>query len=142
MKCVVTLPFSLQSWKKPSFQPPKWAFPVVWTYLFVTMGYASYIVWNAGGGFNGPAQKALILYGAKLAVNWTWSPICFGMRNLGGGFATLTVLWGLVAATGYEFYKIQPWAGYTFVPYLAWVTLACALNYRVWKDNPQSIKDE
>ena len=93
--------------------------------------------------FNGSSQNALILYGAQLAVNWAWSPIFFGAKNLGGGFATISVLWGLVAATvtGYEFFMIKPWAGYAFLPYLAWVSLATTLNGRTWKLNPKSIKD-
>ena len=113
---------------------------MAWSYLYGTMGYASYVIWNTGG-FNGGSRNALILYGTQLAVNWAWTPIFFGAKNLGGGVATISVLWGLVAATGYEFYKIKPWAGYAFLPYLAWVSLATALNYRIWKDNPKSIKD-
>jgi len=126
--------------KKPSWRPPKWAFPVAWSYLYGTMGYASFVIWNTGG-FSGGSRNALILYGAQLAVNWAWTPIFFGAKNLGGGVATISVLWGLVAATGYEFYKIKPWAGYAFLPYLAWVSLATTLNYRTWKLNPKSIKD-
>ena len=50
----------------------------------------------------------------------------------------LALTWMTVALTGYEFYKIVPLAGYLFIPYLAWLSLAGALNYRVWKDNPSS----
>ena len=54
----------------------------------------------------------------------------------------LTLTWMTVAVTGYEFYKIVPLAGYLFIPYMAWLSLASALNYRVWKDNPSSDQKE
>ena len=58
--------------------PPRLAFPIVWSYLYFSMGYASYTVWNIGGGFYGPAQKGLILYAMKLAAVWAYTPIAFG----------------------------------------------------------------
>ena len=54
----------------------------------------------------------------------------------------LTLTWMTVAVTGYEFYRIVPLAGYLFIPYMAWLSLAVALNYRVWKNNPSSVQKE
>jgi len=45
-------------------------------------------------------------------------------------------LWLSVAATMLAFFSLDTWAGLLFVPYLAWVTIAAALNFSVMVKNP------
>lgn len=72
-----------QKLKKPWFCPPEKAFPIVWTSLYASMGYASYLVYRDGGGFDGPARVPLMIYGAKLLVNFAFTPVFFGLKQLG-----------------------------------------------------------
>lgn len=106
------------------------------------MGYASYMVWKEGGGFQGEAKEALMLYAASLAVNWSFTPIFFGAKSLKGGLICTSTLWGLIVATGLKFYRIVPLAGYLFIPYLIWDSLATALNFNIWMNNPKAIEKE
>ncbi|XP_046382542.1 translocator protein-like [Ischnura elegans] len=130
----------LKTWykdlKKPSWCPPNAAFPVAWTTLYTGMGYASYLVWRDGGGFDGDARLPLALYASQLALNWAWSPIFFHYHSFKWSMVNITLLWGNVAACAYYFWEINRPAGLLMVPYLGWLTLAAAITYRIWQDNP------
>ncbi|XP_023345705.1 translocator protein [Eurytemora carolleeae] len=120
--------------KKPEWRPPNWAFGPVWSSLYASMGYASYLVYRDGGGFSGAAVP-LALYGSQLALNWAWTPVFFGQHNVKGGFYLICALWVNVAACGLSFYGVNKTAGYLMAPYLAWLSLATMLNYSIWKMN-------
>lgn len=126
-----------QSLKKPNWTPPNWAFGPVWTSLYCTMGYSSYLVWRDGGGFEG-ASLPLAVYGMNLALNWSWTPLFFGAHNIKLALYEIVALWGSTVAVAITFYKVNSTAGYLIIPYLAWNSLAMALNYTIYRDNKQS----
>jgi len=128
--------------KKPWFCPPAWVFGPVWTTLYVSMGFASYLVYRDGGGFQGSGRNALILYGTQLAFNWAWTPIFFGAHKLKLALADILCLDVTVAATMYAFFQVNPIAGALLVPYQIWLTLATTLNYRIALDNAEEEEDK
>ncbi|KAK7493141.1 hypothetical protein BaRGS_00015662 [Batillaria attramentaria] len=124
-----------QKLKKPSWMPPYWIFGPVWTYMYSSMGYASYLVWRDGGGFDGEAALPLTVYGVQLILNWAFTPLCFGAKSLKWGLIELVGLLGAIAGTMYTFYPVSRLAAGLLVPYFGWVTLATALTYTIWRDN-------
>uniref|UniRef100_G1NLY2 Translocator protein n=2 Tax=Meleagris gallopavo TaxID=9103 RepID=G1NLY2_MELGA len=129
------IPEWYESLQKPSWCPPNWVFAPVWGTLYTSMGYGSYLVWKELGGFSEKAVVPLGLYAGQLALNWAWTPIFFGAHKMGWGLATLLLTTGTATATTASWYHINRTAAYLMVPYLAWLTMASALNYRIWKDN-------
>ena len=115
----------------PPLSPPGWLFPVVWTLLYLMMGYAAYRVQVSG---KDPAQvkKAMGLYGLQLFANFLWSPVFFGLHWYLVAFIILIALWVLVYLTMRLFSNIDERAGDLLIPYILWVTFAGYLNLGVY----------
>lgn len=120
---------------RPPWAPPAWLFGPVWSVLFLLMGVAAWLVWR-DHGFRG-AGAALKLYLAQLLANALWSWLFFAWRQGAFAFAEVTVLWLLIAATIFSFWRLNRLAALLLVPYLAWVSFAAALNFVLWRLNPE-----
>lgn len=116
---------------QPPLSPPAWLFPVVWTLLFLLMGWASYLVWHAGEGC-ADAKRGLVLYGMQLVVNFCWSLLFFNGKFYFFSFLWLLLLWGLILATMARFGRVQTRAAWLLTPYLLWVTFAGYLNFGIY----------
>lgn len=114
--------------QKPTFAPPGFLFPVVWTILYVLMGIASYLVLTSGK----PTGNALIVYGIQLVFNFFWSILFFNLGLCMFAFLWLVLLWLLILLTTVLFYQILKPAGYLMIPYLLWVTFAGYLNLGIY----------
>lgn len=117
---------------KPWFTPPGWVFPVVWTTLYLCMAYAAMRV-----AMVPDSGQALAFWGLQIALNTLWTPVFFGLHRMRAGMVIILCLWAAVCATMLAFWAVVPLAGMLFAPYLLWVTIASALNLRVWQLNPQ-----
>ena len=116
---------------QPPLSPPGWIFPIVWTALYLLMGYASYRVWTS------PAEaplkkKALTRYTAQLAANFLWPLLFFGGQWYLVSLLWLAVLWVLILLTMRAFGAADERASDLLIPYLLWVTFALYLNFGVW----------
>lgn len=120
-----------RAFRQPPFSPPGWLFPVVWTILYLLMGYASYRVLTSGVEEK-QIRKALGLYGAQLAVNFLWPLVFFGLQWYLAAFIVLLVLWVLIFLTIRAFSDIDEAAGDLLLPYILWVTFAAYLNVGVY----------
>lgn len=114
---------------KPPLSPPGWLFPVVWTVLFLLMGYASYLVSRSDSVQKRPA---LILYAIQLIVNFFWSIFFFSFEWYLFSFFWLVLLWVLILLTIRAFWRISPVAAILLIPYLLWVTFAGYLNLAIY----------
>ena len=117
--------------EKPPLAPPGWLFPVVWTILFLLMGFASYLVYAAGRGTQS-GRTALWFYAVQLLFNFFWSIFFFNCGAYLFSFFWLLALWVLVFTTAVLFFRISHPAGWLLAPYLVWITFAGYLNFGVY----------
>ncbi len=116
---------------QPPLSPPGWVFPIVWTILYLLMGYAAYRV-SVSGGEPEAVNKALRVYWAQLALNFLWPLVFFGLEWYLVAFIILIGLWVLIYWTMTLFSKLDKIAGDLLIPYLLWVTFAGYLNFGVY----------
>ncbi len=118
---------------KPAWTPPAWLFGPVWTALYTLMGVAAWRVWRRDGLRE--ARLPLAVFALQLVLNAAWSLLFFGWHRPGLAFAEILVLWAAILATTVLFSARDRLAAVLFLPYLAWVTFAAALNFALWRLN-------
>lgn len=120
---------SISMFNKPSFSPPSFLFPIVWTILYILMGISSYIIYSSDSPNKG---KALTIYGIQLFFNFFWSIIFFGSSQYLFSFVWLIALIIIIIIMIYQFYTIEPLAAYLQIPYLLWCLFAAYLNFMIY----------
>ncbi len=121
--------------QKPFFAPPNWVFGPVWITLFTLMGIALYLVWESGTEKK-DVRFAIGIFGVQFALNVLWSFLFFGLRSPILGLIDILLLWVMILVTIWAFYRVKKSAAYLLIPYIAWVSLASALNGAIYFLNP------
>lgn len=122
--------------RKPSLYPPPQTFGIVWTALYVMMGFALAIVVSARGA---PGRKAAIIaFAVQLALNLAWSPVFFAAHQITAALILLIAIDVAVLVTLVLFQRVRPLAALLLVPYLAWLLFASYLNWEFLAANPDA----
>lgn len=105
---------------KPWFTPPNWVFGPMWTTLYVLIGWVGARKWLHGG--------AVRLWWAQMGLNFIWSPVFFGLQLPLAGLLVIVAMWALIVAFILREWRSDRLSALLFLPYVAWVSLATALN--------------
>lgn len=105
---------------KPWFTPPNWVFGPMWTTLYVLIGWVGARKWLHGG--------AARLWWAQMALNFIWSPVFFGLQLPLAALLVIGAMWVVIVAFIFREWRNDRLSAVLFLPYLAWVSLASALN--------------
>ena len=107
----------------PSFNPPSWVFPPVWTALYIMMSIAIWKIWIKSFDL-----KILKLYFIHLFFNSTWSIVFFGFHQIGLALINLVVILFFIILLMRKYMSRDKVSFYLMVPYLLWSSYALMLN--------------
>ncbi|WP_458317287.1 TspO/MBR family protein [Mycolicibacterium brisbanense] len=123
--------------RKPSFQPPRQVFPVVWPLLYADIAAVSATTLDALRAENRDDEARA--FGAALAANLVmnagWSWIFFSQKRLGTAAVVAAALTASSADLTRRAVAAQGPRGAVLAPYPLWCAFATALSTRIWMLN-------
>ena len=122
---------------KPFPVIPSIVFPIVWSILYLLMGFAAYLVeqtvWTQNKEeFENYRRKAMNYYYLQLIVNLLWTPMFFWLKAPLIAAVWTVLLLFLVYRTTVMFFRINQASGYLMMPYFLWVVFATYLTIAFW----------
>jgi tryptophan-rich sensory protein len=123
--------------RKPAYQPPGAAFPVVWTALYADIATTSAVTLDnfRAAGQHDKARGYAAALTVNLLLNAGWSWLFFRFHKLGAavvGAAALTVSSADLARRAAQ---ADPRAGAALSPYPLWCAFATVLSTHIWRLN-------
>jgi len=110
---------------KPPFAPPNNIFAPAWAVLYTTI-FLALVIYMFAKGQN--KSWGYIFFVIQLFLNFAWSPVFFGMQNMGLALIIIILLDIFVFLTMKEFWTVSKLAGMMLVPYMLWILFATYLN--------------
>ena len=112
---------------KPWFNPPNWIFAPAWTVLYVLIAIAGWRTFQRN-----PAGRAMLIWWAQLAFNFSWSPVFFRAHLILAALSVIAVMFVLIIAFIAVQWRRDRVSALLFVPYAMWVGFASSLNTAIY----------
>ncbi len=122
--------------KKPSYNPPNYVFPIVWTILYSMIAVSGWRVWSSQPSWR--RRKALRLWAEQLIANAKWTKLFFGQHRPKLALLDIIAMEGIILEYISVAKKVDRAAALLFVPYMGWVAFATLLNADIALLNPDA----
>ena len=124
----------LGSWyhmlRQPAWAPPDSAYGVIWTLIYALTALAAVAAWTAAGSRQA-AEAVVGLFALNGFLNILWSLLFFRLHRPDWAAVEAVFLWLSVLSLVIGAGRLSRPAGLLLLPYLAWVSIALALNVAV-----------
>ncbi len=116
---------------KPAWTPAPGVIGTIWTLLYpIIIVVFGYVIFRVVRGTM-PASVLLPL-AINVVANVAFTPIQFGLRNLGLASVDIVVVLVTIVWCMVVFWPYARWASLALVPYLIWVGTASTLQFSIW----------
>ena len=134
-------PGRVPSWylrlRKPSYQPPGAAFPLVWTALYGDIAATSAVAIDRlrAAGQQDKANRYAAALSVNLVINAGWSWLFFRYHKLGASALGAAALAASSADLVRRTAEADTRAGLALSPYPLWCVFATVLSAHIWRLN-------
>ncbi|MHA7664444.1 TspO/MBR family protein [Mycolicibacterium sp. HS_4_1] len=127
--------------RKPNYQPPRQAFPIVWPLLYADIAVVSADTLDslADKGDTGAARRFGAALAINLGLNASWSWIFFNRRRLGPAALTAAALTVSSADLTRRALAVRQQRAAPLVAYPVWCAFATVLSTHIWWINRRSL---
>lgn len=122
------------SLRQPAWAPPNAAYPIAWTLIYALTAMSAVAGWSAARGAR-EAEGLIGLFALNGFLNILWSLLFFRAHRPDWAAAGAIALWLSVLALILAMRGRSRAGTLLLLPYLAWVSLAFALNLAVVRLN-------
>lgn len=112
---------------QPFLAPPKWAFPVAWSIIYILMGISFYNYKK-----NNIDNEADSIYYTQLFFNIAWSFIFFNLKLRLIATVWIIILDILIILMQKYFYKHNKTSFNLNIPYMIWMAFATYLSFSIY----------
>jgi tryptophan-rich sensory protein len=120
--------------RKPSWNPPDWAFGPAWTVILGLAGWAGVLGWTHAPD-TGTQVQIIVLFGVNIVFHMLWTPLFFNLRRPDWALIEVAFLWSSVVALMIGLAPLSSLAAWLLLPYLLWVSFAAFLNFTIVRLN-------
>jgi tryptophan-rich sensory protein len=120
--------------RKPRLQPPDWLFGPAWTIILGCWAFAAALCWMAAPD---GATRALVVgaFGLNALLHLAWSPLFFKLQRPDWALVEIVPFWLSIVGLIWVAAPLSTRAVWLLAPYLAWVSFAAWLNWRIVRLN-------
>jgi translocator protein len=120
--------------RKPSWQPPDWAFAPAWTVIFTLTAWAGVLGWYHAPD-DGARATVIAVFAANGLLNMLWSFLFFKRRRPDWALREVVALWLSIVVLIATQSGLSVLGSWLLVPYLLWVSFAAYLNLTIVRLN-------